>query len=267
MAGCFTDRVAVVTGGASGIGAAVVRQVLAEGGSVVAVDIDEAGLEELAGASGERLETLVADVTQEADMERMVRTAVDRFGGLHAGFNVAGASRGRPITEMSEADWDWTVDLCLKGVFLAMKHEARQMLSQGESGAIVVVSSLNSEVPMFGGSSYCSAKAGAAMLAKCGALELGDAGIRVNAISPGLVDTPLTAGINQLAGVYDAFMERIPMGRPAQPEDIASAAAFLAADDSRYISGVNLFVDGAWSTTTYPDMRKAVAAVTEGHHH
>jgi NAD(P)-dependent dehydrogenase (short-subunit alcohol dehydrogenase family) len=260
----FAGQVAVVTGGASGIGEGIVRRLHAEGGSVVAADINEERLKDLGSELGERVATIRADVTREADMEAMVAMAVEGFGAINAGFNVAGAAQAGPIVDLTEEAWDYTVDLCLKGVFLAMKHEARQLLAQGNGGAIVIISSLNSEVPMFGGSPYCAAKAGAAMMAKCGALEWGDANVRVNAISPGLVDTPLTAMLSQIPGMRDAYMERIPANRAATPADIAGAACFLASDDAAYISGVNLFVDGGWATTTYPDLRAAMAAMQQG---
>ncbi len=247
----------MVTGGASGIGEGIVRRLVGEGASVVAADINEQRLKALAAELGGRLATITADVTREADMAAMVTAAVDGFGSLDVGFNVAGAAQGGPLVELTEEAWDYTVDLCLKGVFLAMKHEARQLLRQGRGGAIVNISSLNSEVPMFGGSPYCAAKAGSAMLAKCGALEWGEAGVRVNAVSPGLTDTPLTAMVERVPAVKDAYLERIPLKRAATPADIAAAACFLGSEDAAYISGVNLFVDGAWATTTYPDLRAA----------
>jgi NAD(P)-dependent dehydrogenase (short-subunit alcohol dehydrogenase family) len=256
----FEGKVAVVTGGASGIGEAVVRRLLAEGASVVAGDINVEALERLDRQLGERFAAVRADVRIERDIEALVAKASDRFGGLHLGFNIAGTGTAAPIVEQSETDWRFVLDVCLTGVMFGMKHQARAMAAGGGGGAIVNVSSLNSEVPMFLGASYCAAKAAAVMLTKCGALEFADMGVRVNAISPGLTDTPLTAGFTQNQAVYDAFMSRIPMKRPATPEDIAAACLFLASDDAAYISGVNLFVDGAWATTGYPDLRFAFPA-------
>ena len=136
------------------------------------------------------------------------------------------------------------------------------MLAQGDGGAIVNVSSLNSRVPAFGSVSYCAAKAGAAMLSEVGALEWGPDGIRVNTISPGLVNTPLTSMVFSTPGVEQAYLDRIPMGAAAKPEQIAAAALYLGSDDASYVSGVNLFVDGAWATSTYPDMRALFAQMT-----
>jgi NAD(P)-dependent dehydrogenase (short-subunit alcohol dehydrogenase family) len=155
---------------------------------------------------------------------------------------------------MVEADWDFTVDLCLKGVMFAMKHAAQAMLKQGR-GAMVNIASLNAHVPMHAGAAYSAAKAGVEMLTKNGALELTPSGIRVNAILPGLVQTPLTKRLFDNADIHAAFMERIPQGRAAQPEEIAAPALFLASDDASYVSGASLLVDGAWAVSGYPDMR------------
>ncbi|MDO8212001.1 SDR family NAD(P)-dependent oxidoreductase [Conexibacter sp. CPCC 206217] len=257
----YAGKVAVVTGGASGIGAAIVRRLVAEGASVVAGDIDSAKLEALGEQLGERFTGLTTDVTSEHAVEAMVVTAVERYGKLDVGFNVAGGGGGAMLVEQTEADWRRVLDLCLTGVFFAMKHEARQIVDQG-GGAIVNVASLNSRVPMFGGSAYCAAKAGVAMLTQCGALEFGEQGIRVNAVSPGLTETPLTAGLQALPGATDAYLERIPLKRVGQPEDMAAAALFLGSDDATYVSGTNLFVDGAWETTTYPDLRPFLAQLS-----
>jgi NAD(P)-dependent dehydrogenase (short-subunit alcohol dehydrogenase family) len=259
----YAGKVAVVTGGASGIGEAICRRLLAEGAAVVAGDINSERLDSLAAELGDNFHGVTADVSLEADVERLV-AETGRFGPLDCAFNVAGLGRGAPIIDHSADDWNFVLGVCLNGVFLAMKHEGRLMTGGGRGGAILNISSLNSEVPMFGGSAYCTAKAGVAMLTKCGALELAAAGIRVNAVSPGLTDTPLTAMAREIPGVQDAYMERIPFKRAATPEEIAAAALYLTSDDAGYVSGVNLFVDGAWATTGYPDLRPYLAAAAAG---
>ena len=254
----YAGKVAVVTGGASGIGEAIVRRLLAEGASVVAGDVNTDRLDMLGKELGDRFHGVRADVRSEDDVATLVGAA-SRFGSLDAGFNVAGLGRGSAIIEQSEDDWKFVLDVCLNGVFFAMKHEGQAMAGSG-GGAILNISSLNSEVPMFGGSAYCTAKAGVAMLTKCGALELAESRIRVNAVSPGLTDTPLTSMTKTVPGILDAYHERIPFKRAASPEEIAAAALYLSSDDASYISGVNLFVDGAWATTGYPDLRPHIAA-------
>ena len=250
----FKDKVAVVTGAASGIGAAITQRLLAEGARVVAADIDAKRLEALEAEAGGNLAGVVTDVTNEEAVERMVATAVERFGGLDIAFNVAGAARGAAITELTEADWDWTVDLVLKGVFLSTKHEARAMRKAGNGGAIVNISSLNAHVPMWGGSPYVAAKAGVELFTKNAALELGADGIRVNAILPGLIATPLTAPFTGNDALREDFVRRIPLGRPGVPEDIASPSLYLASDDAAYVTGTSLVVDGGWEITNYPDL-------------
>ena len=129
------------------------------------------------------------------------------------------------------------------------------MKTQG-SGAIVNISSLNAHVPMYSGSAYSSAKAGVEMLTKNGALELARHNIRVNAILPGLVETPLTDILTSNSELKEAFMERIPMKRSGRPEEIAGPALFLVSDDASYVNGVSLLVDGAWATSGYPDLSR-----------
>jgi NAD(P)-dependent dehydrogenase (short-subunit alcohol dehydrogenase family) len=255
----YAGKVAVVTGGASGIGEAITRRLLAEGASVVAGDVNTERLELLGKELGDQFHGVRADVRSEEDVASLV-AETSRFGPLDAAFNVAGLGKGSAIIEHRTDDWKFVLDVCLNGVFLAMKHEGKLMTEAGRGGAILNISSLNSEVPMFGGAAYCTAKAGVAMLTKCGALELAEAGIRVNAVSPGLTDTPLTAPMGGIPGVREAYNERIPFKRAASPDEIAAAALYLSSDDASYISGVNLFVDGAWATTGYPDLRPHIAA-------
>ena len=248
----FAGKVAVVTGAASGIGQAIVKRLLAEGAKVVGSDLQP--LPDL----GDGFVGIQGDVTQEAAAEALVANAVDRFGAVHAAFNVAGGARSGYIVDLAEADWDFTVNLCLKGVFLGMKHQARQMMRQGPTKGtcgIVNIASLNAHVPMHAGSAYVAAKAGVELLSRNGALEFADFGIRVNAILPGLVQTPLTRRHFDNPDALAVFEQRIPLGRPAQPEEIAAPALYLASDDATYVNGASLLVDGAWAVSGYPDMR------------
>ncbi|MFB8387124.1 SDR family NAD(P)-dependent oxidoreductase [Microbacterium sp. NPDC055910] len=242
----FENKVALVTGSGSGIGRAVVDLLLADGARVVGADLKP-------GDEAENYVPAVCDVTKEADVEAAVATAIDRFGRLDAAFNVAGASRAGMIVDQSEEDWDFTVDLVLKGVFLSVKHEARAMT---DGGAIVNVASLNAHVPMWFGAAYASGKAGAEMLTKSAALELGGRGIRVNAVLPGLVETPLTNSMTENPALMEDFRNSIVLTRAADPVEIAKPMLFLASDDASYITGTSLVVDGGWEITGYPNLAK-----------
>ena len=245
----YRDKVALVTGGASGIGAAIGARLVAEGASVVLLDIDEVGLGRQQGA-----ETVVADVTDSAQVAGAVAHTVERFGRLDAAFNVAGSARFGTVVDGDEEDWRWTVDLVLRGVYLSTRHEARVM---APGSAIVNISSLNAHVPLYGASSYAAAKAGVEMFTKNAALELGDRGIRVNAICPGYVDTPMLrsffggAGSGAGGGTLDTVLDKVKEVHPTRtcgtPEDIANLVNWLASDEARYASGQLWVLDGGLS--------------------
>ncbi|HEU4703301.1 MAG TPA: SDR family oxidoreductase, partial [Conexibacter sp.] len=239
------------TGGASGIGAAAVRRLHAEGAAVVAGDVDETGLTRLAGELGERVAGVRCDVTEERDVERLVAAAVERFGRVDLGFNVAGGGRGGAIVELDAADWRHTVDLSLTGAFHGVKHQARQMIAQASGGAIVNVSSICAQLPNYGGAGYCSAKAGLEMLTHVAALELGAHGIRVNAIAPGRTATAATAEADAQPAMRDAWIEQTPLARIGEADEMASVMLFLAGDDAAFVSGASVVVDGAFSTTHF----------------
>lgn len=253
----FDGKVAIVTGGASGIGYAIVERLVDAGAKVVIADLNLEKLSELEKHFGEQIIGCKTNVTVESEVAEMVENTIKAFGKLDYAFNVAGASKTGTITDLEESDWDFTVDLCLKGVFLCMKHEARYMKEHG-GGAIVNVASLNAQVPMYAGSAYASSKAGVEMLTKNAALELARHNIRVNAILPGLVLTPLTAAVTSVEAIHEAYLERIPMGRGAQPEEMAGPALFLVSEDASYVNGASLIVDGAWATSGYPDFSKFI---------
>lgn len=248
----FEHKVAIVTGAASGIGFAITVGLLNEGAFVVGADINEEGLRKVEKELGEHFLGVKADVAKEADHEDAISKTVDRFGRLDYAFNVAGDGKMGAITELSEEDWKFTVDICLTGIFLGMKHQARQMKKQ-KSGVIVNVSSLNAHIPLHSGSAYASSKAGVEMLTKNGALEFAPYNIRVNAILPGLVVTPATEGMLANSEIKNAYMERIPLKRGADPAEMVGPSLFLVSDDASYISGISLLVDGGWSVSNYPD--------------
>lgn len=248
----YEGKVAVVTGSAAGIGRAIVERLIAEGAQVLATSRN--GTDALAAELGENCVSMKVDIGDEAQIEAMVDYAKQRFGRIDVAFNVAnGASLGT-ILGSSSAEWRVAFDVSVMGTFNCVRLQARHMAQAGIKGAIVNIASLNADVPARGLSSYASAKAAIVMLGKSCSIELAEYGIRVNTVSPGLTATPTNEQMPQV--MYDAFMERIPFGRPARAEEQAEAALFLGSDQASYISGTNLVVDGGWANSGYPETRK-----------
>ena len=252
MADRLGGMVALVTGGASGIGREIARRYVDEGARVVIADRNAPLVQDTVKALGDATAGLDMDVTREADVERAVALAVSRFGRLDIGVNCAGLGYAVPLTEQTEQQWDTVLDVCLKGVFLSMKHEANAMDARG--GVIINIASINARQPGAGLSAYCAAKAGVEMLTRVAALELGARKIRVVGIGPGLVDTPLTTFQQERPHVRHAFLENIPLGRVGRTADIAHAAVFLASDDASWITGDTIFVDGGSLTKKFPEL-------------
>jgi NAD(P)-dependent dehydrogenase (short-subunit alcohol dehydrogenase family) len=250
------NKVALVTGAASGIGRAIAQLLIERGASVVGADIAEENLRATAGDLGPDFAAVPTDVTAEDQVAAAVATARDRFGALHLGFNVAGGTQIGAIVDLDEKAWDFTIDLVQKGVFLCTKHEARSIIETGGGGAIVNVSSLNAHVPMELGSGYATGKAAVEMFTKNAALELAGQGIRVNSVAPGLVDTPLTAPMMGIPGLGDDMLDRIPLKRAAKPSEIAEVCLFLASDAASYVTGASLVVDGGWEVSNYPRLSR-----------
>jgi meso-butanediol dehydrogenase / (S,S)-butanediol dehydrogenase / diacetyl reductase len=234
----FAGKVAVVTGAASGIGLAITKRLLAEGAKVVGSDLNP--VPDL----GDAFVGIEGDVTKESSAEGLVAAAVDRFGGVHAAFNVAGGARGGYIVDLAEADWDFTVDLCLKGVFLGMKHQARQMMRQG-SGAIVNIASISGLRASTMRVAYGTSKAAVAHLTKQQAVELSQYGIRVNAVAPGPVDTAMAKEVHT-PEIRADYHDHIPLNRYGLETELANAICFLCGDQAGYISGQVLAVDGGF---------------------
>jgi len=247
----FAGKVAVVTGGASGIGLATARRLVAEGGRVVVGDLNADALDPVAQELGDAVVTVAGDVSAEADVERLVAAALDRFGRLDVAFANAGIGSVARLADLDISEWSRVLDVNLTGPYLLIKHASKHM---GEGGSIVVTASLNAVQAGIGMGAYCVSKAGVAMLVQVAGLELGPRGIRVNAVGPGLVRTNLTEGAFAIPGVADEYVENTPLGRYASPDEIANLVAFLASDEAGYISGSLHLVDGAAHTMRYPDI-------------
>lgn len=246
------DRVALVTGAGSGIGRAAVRKLLAGGARVVATDRDAAGLAETVtlAAAGDRLRTLVQDVTDEAAPADAVRAAVEGFGGLDWLVNNAGIGRSTTVADTEDADWDRFMQTNLRSVF-RFSRRALGVMRPGR-GAIVHLASVFGLIGYPGSAAYSTAKAAVVGLTHQMAADYGPKGIRVNAVAPGLIETGMTR--ERLHGderYRKLMLDTTPFPRWGQPEDIASAIAFLLSDEASFVNGHVLAVDGGWSVTNY----------------
>ncbi|MCF2531603.1 SDR family NAD(P)-dependent oxidoreductase [Yinghuangia soli] len=254
-AGRIAGKVALVTGAGAGIGRAVAERFVAEGAYVVAGDIDADALKSLVDALGEeRVAVASCDVTVEADVEALVALAVERFGGLDVAVANAGGGTASELVDHDYAAWQRVVNLCLNGTFLTVKHAGAAMKQSGRGGSIVNLASLNAVQAGRGMGAYCSAKAGVVALTEVAALELGRHGVRVNAVLPGLVRTKATGGMWHVPGVVEEYVENAPLGRFAEPEEVANVVLFLASDEAGFVSGSQYGVDGGARTGRYPDL-------------
>jgi len=252
-------KVALVTGGASGIGLAATRRFVRDGIVVVVGDVNDEALESVRVELGVAVRTLRCDVSQESDVEALASLAIDEFGGLDIAFANAGIGASSAIVDIDIAEWTRVLQVNLVGSVLTIKHAARRM---GPGGSIVVTASLNAVQPGLGLSAYCASKAGTKMLVEVAALELGSAGIRVNAIGPGLVRTGLTEGAWLLPSIIDEYRENTPLDRYSSPEEIANLVAFLSSDEAAFISGSFYLIDGGAHTMRYPDIPTKIADAT-----
>ena len=243
MAADLSGRAALVTGAASGIGRASALAFASAGASVALLDIDAEGLADIAAAvraAGTRAEVLVADVRDLRAVTGAVGRAVQAFGRLDVALNNAGVPGPYvPLDEYSEEDFMRILQVDLVGVWRCMRAEIRHMRAQG-TGAIVNTSSMLGAAAMPDNGAYVAAKHGVHGLTRAAALELGGTGIRVNAIAPGVTRTGMTSAVS------DELLRTVPLGRVAEPEEIAAAAVWLCSPGASYITGSVLVADGGW---------------------
>ncbi len=249
--GRLVGKNAVVTGGASGIGLATVRRFVAEGARIMIGDVDGEATASAAEELGPNVVGQRCDVRDEADVDALCEAAVGAFGSIDIAFANAGIGSFGAIVDTDLDEWKRVIDVNLVGPLLTFKHAARRM---EHGGSIVATSSLNAVQASKGMSAYCASKAGLAMLVQVAALELGPRGIRVNAIAPGLVRTPLTDGMWLLPAIVEDFDENAPLDTQTSAEDVASLVTFLASDESTSISGTLQLIDRGAHTKRYPDL-------------
>lgn len=247
------DRIAVVTGGASGIGAASARLFAAEGARVALVDLDEEGLGQVAAGieqAGGQAMIVAADVSSDAAARAGVEQVLDRWGRIDVLLTAAGVSMGGTVDAIEEGVWDRTFAINVKGTYLWIHHAIRPMI-EARSGAIVTIGSQLAQSSPGRNAAYVASKGAIAAFTKTMAVDHAHQGIRVNALMPGVIDTPMPArSLTRYAdpeAMRAFWKQRHPMGRIGQPEEVARAALFLASDDASFVTGTLLFVDGGWT--------------------
>ena len=250
MAKELQNKVALVTGGTSGIGRDTAVLFAKEGAKVVVVGRREVegqetiGLVRAAGGEGLFVQT---DVAKAAEVKALVQKTVEKFGRLDIAFNNAGIEGNWiPIAEQSEEDWDRTIDINLKGVWLCLKYEIQQLLKQGTGGAIVNMSSVSGFIGSAGSATYCASKHGVLGLTKSAALETAKNGIRVNAVCPAVIETPMGERLFGEPEFKKFALSLHPIGRFGQPTEVAEAVLWMCSDRASFMTGQSLSLDGGF---------------------
>jgi 3-oxoacyl-[acyl-carrier protein] reductase len=241
MSGLLTDRTAIVTGGGQGIGLAIARTLHAQGARVTIADLDGVRATAGAGALGDRARGVACDVTDEDSVAALVDGAVAAWGTLDVLVNNAGITRDASLRKMALADFQAVITVHLQGTWLGIRA-ASEVMREAKRGSIVNISSMSGKVGNPGQTNYSAAKAGIVGMTKAAAKELAHHGVRVNAIQPGLIRTPMTEAMTPEA--YATTEATIPMRRAGEPEEVANVVTFLASDLASYLTGAVLEVSG-----------------------
>jgi len=252
MPGLLENRSILITGGSTGIGRASALRCAAEGAAVTIGDVNFAAAEQVVAEiqqNGGKAQFIRTDVTDSSAVQAMIAAAVESYGQLDGAFNNAGIEGSfTSIVKMSEADYDRTVGVDLKGVWLCIKYQVEQFLKQDSAGSIVSTASVAGLVGTRGGSAYCAAKHGVVGLTRAVALEYARKKIRVNAVCPGIIETPMVDRLqSETAIAREVLIAQEPIGRLGQPQEIGDAVLWLLSDHASFVTGVALPVDGGYS--------------------
>ncbi|MCH8291460.1 glucose 1-dehydrogenase [Candidatus Poribacteria bacterium] len=243
------DKVAIITGGASGIGKATALLFAKEGAKVVVADQNEAGgketVDHIRSDGGEAI-FVRADVASAEDVQSMVKAAIETYGKLVILFNNAGIAMRLPVADLPEEDWDRCIDINLKGVYLCSKYAIPEMI-KNDGGCIINMASIYGVVGGKTRAAYVASKGGVVNLTRGMALDYASNNIRVNCICPGFVETPLVRDVVKTPEEYQALAVQHPMGRLAKPLEIAYGALYLASDESSFVTGIALPIDGGYT--------------------
>lgn len=239
------NKVAIITGAASGIGQAIAEKFISEGASVVFSDRN--GDESLVSKFGEKALFVKCDVSKSEEVEALVNKTVEHFGKLDIMVNNAGIGGFGGILDVTDENWDKTIGINLSGTMFGMRAAAKAMKAKEIKGSIINLSSILGTVGLNDTIAYCAAKGGVVQLTHAGALDLASSHVRVNAVAPGFIETNMTKDILKTKGFNDMVTSSTPLGYVGKVEDIANAALYLASDESGYVTGSVIYVDGGWT--------------------
>lgn len=237
------NKVAIVTGAASGIGLAIANTFVSEGAKVVYADLNPGDLK----LDAAKAIFTKCDVSKKEEVENLIKTAVEKFGQVDIMVNNAGVGTTGSILDATDETWNKTIGVNLSGTFYGSQLAAQAMKEKGIKGSIINLSSILGTVGLPGTVSYCASKGGVVQLTHAGALDLAPLGIRMNAIAPGFILTNMTKDMLTNKGFNQLVTSNTPLGYVGEPQDIANAALYLASDDSKYVTGIVLHVDGGWT--------------------